>query len=339
MYSYHITQHILEFIKPAKTSRNVFTQRTVFIIELTDLHTGKKGLGEAGPLVLLSIDDVANYESVLCKKLDEFCLAKDLNAIDLSHFPSIRFGIETALLNLKADDEGRMYNTPFTQGNAVLPINGLVWMSETEAMYDEAIQKIKDGYSVIKFKVGALDFDDECRMLERLRKEYSAHEITLRLDANGAFGAQEAMQQLKDLSRFEPHSIEQPIAVGQWEDMAKLCREAAVKIALDEELIGVDVQKDGHKTIQIIKPQYLILKPNLIGGVSVADNWIAIAQKMDVEWWATSALEGNVGLNAIAQWVSTHHVTWHQGLGTGSLYKNNLDSKLEIQNGTMRYRS
>lgn len=337
MYAFTITQHTLAFVKPAKTSRNVFTHRSIFLIELRDLETGLSGVGESAPLSLLSIDDVTNYEKILRQKLEEFCVARDLNALDLNPFPSIRFGIETALLNLKADEQGRIYRTPFTDGKKTLPINGLIWMNDIDEMYDEAITKIKDGFSVIKFKVGALDFDAECRMLEKLRMEYGADKITIRVDANGAFHPNEAMQQLKDLSRFTLHSIEQPIAAGQWDDMGKLCRESAVDIALDEELIGLNVQQAGNKVLRTIQPQYLILKPNLIGGVSVADDWIKIAQKASVKWWATSALEGNVGLNAIAQWVSTYPVTLHQGLGTGSLFSNNFASNLEIHRGEMSY--
>ena len=337
MYSFTITQHTLAFVKPAKTSRNVFTHRSIFLIELIDLETGVSGVGESAPLSLLSIDDVTNYEKILRQKLEEFCVAGDINALDLNSFPSIRFGIETALLNLKADAQGRIYRTPFTDGKKTLPINGLIWMNDIEEMYDEAITKIKDGFSVIKFKVGALDFDAECRMLEKIRMEYEADKITIRVDANGAFHPNEAMQQLKDLSRFMLHSIEQPIAAGQWDDMGKLCRESRIDIALDEELIGLNVQQAGNKVLRKIKPQYLILKPNLIGGVSVADEWIAVAQKASINWWATSALEGNVGLNAIAQWVSTYPITLHQGLGTGSLFSNNFSSNLEINRGEMRY--
>ncbi len=338
MYAYTIQQHVLQFIKPAKTSRNVFTERAIYLITLEDLATGKSGVGEAAPLLLLSIDDVSDYEQVLHTKLSQFCESGKLEGIDLVEFPSIRFGIETALLSLQADDAGRMYDTAFTRGEVAIPVNGLVWMNEADKMYEEALTKIAAGFDVIKFKVGALDFDEECRMLERIRKDYSAFKITLRVDANGAFKPDEAMEQLKELKRFELHSIEQPIAADQWEDMAKLCAESPIDIALDEELIGVDVHTRGSALLKAIKPQYLILKPNLIGGVSVADQWIASARKMDIDWWATSALESNVGLNAIAQWVSTYNVTVHQGLGTGALFTNNLATQLILENGQMNYK-
>lgn len=338
MYSYTIQKHVLKFLKPAKTSRNIFTERTIYLITLLDIKTGKKGVGEAAPLLLLSIDDVSDYEQVLNKKLTQFCDVGKLEETDLGEFPSIRFGIETALLAMQADDAGRLYNTPFTRGEVSIPVNGLVWMNEAEKMYEEAISKIQAGFDVIKFKIGALDFDEECRMLEKIRKDYSAFKVTVRVDANGAFKANEALEQLRELKRFELHSIEQPIAVNQWDDMAKLCVESPIDIALDEELIGVDVHSNGSKLLQVIKPQYLILKPNLIGGVSIADEWIAQARKLDIDWWATSALESNVGLNAIAQWVSKYEVNTHQGLGTGSLFANNLPTHLALEKGKMIYK-
>jgi o-succinylbenzoate synthase len=337
MYTYSLQKHVLQFIKPAKTSRNIFTERKIYLITLVDTKTGKQGMGEAAPLLLLSVDDVADYEQILNDKLTEFCQLSKLDEMDLVDFPSIRFGIETALLSLRADDAGRLYNTAFTRGEVAMPVNGLVWMNDAEKMYEEAIAKINAGFDVIKCKIGALDFDEECRLLEKIRKDYSAFKITLRVDANGAFKANEALEQINELKRFELHSIEQPIAVNQWDDMAKICVESTIDIALDEELIGVDVHTRGVGLLTYIKPQYLILKPNLIGGVSLADEWIAQAQRIGIEWWATSALESNVGLNAIAQWVSTYNVTKHQGLGTGGVFSNNVATKLMLKDGMMRY--
>ncbi len=337
VYTFNIEKYELEFIKPAKTSRNTFKSRTVYFIHLKELDSGKSGLGEAAPLSLLSIDDVADYEQILDSKLEEFCSIGSLQDMDLSDYPSIRFGIETTLLDLEADKDGRLYSSPFTLGERAIPVNGLVWMDNAETMYDEALKKIALGFSVIKFKVGALDFDDECRMLERIRKEFTASKITLRLDANGGFKPDEAAEQLKELKRFEIHSIEQPVKPKLWDDMARLCKESQIDIALDEELIGLDVDQEGLKLLKYIKPKYLILKPNLIGGLSIADRWISFAHKNETEWWATSALESNVGLNAIAQWVSQYSNTLHQGLGTGALFTNNTNSKLHIQNGKMSF--
>ena len=337
MYTYSLQKHELKFKVPAKTSRNTFTTRTIFLITLNDIQTGKQGIGEASPLSLLSLDDVPNYQLILEKKLDEFCQVGSLDQLSLAAYPSIRFGIETALLNMSADSEGVIFNSDFTARKKAIPVNGLVWMNDSPTMYKEAIEKIQAGFNVIKIKVGALDFDEECRLLEKIRKQFSAFKITLRVDANGAFDAEDALEKLNELKRFELHSIEQPIAAGQWDWMQKICAESPVDIALDEELIGVNVFEQADKMIKHIKPSYLILKPNLIGGRSISDQWITFAHKHHVGWWATSALESNVGLNAIAQWVSTYQNPLHQGLGTGSLFSNNFSSRLKMEEGHMRY--
>ncbi|MGB0850159.1 MAG: o-succinylbenzoate synthase [Bacteroidia bacterium] len=337
MYGYSIEKHDLQFLKAAKTSRNIFRTRTIHLIKLIDLKTGNKGIGEAAPLALLSIDDIPEYEDILRVKLDEFCEHGKLEETDLDNFPSIRFGIETAYLDLTADREGRMFDTPFTRGELSIPVNGLVWMNDSETMYEEAIAKIEAGFDVIKFKVGALDFDEECRMLEKIRNRFSAFKVTLRLDANGAFKSDEAMEQLNELSRFEIHSIEQPIGVGHWDYMQKLCAEGPIDIALDEELIPLSSQKKRTEMLKNVCPQYIILKPNLIGGLAIADDWVHLATKHNIGWWATSALESNVGLNAISQWVSQYPDLIHQGLGTGSLFSNNLPSRLQLKEGRMKY--
>jgi L-alanine-DL-glutamate epimerase-like enolase superfamily enzyme len=283
------------------------------------------------------LDDVPNYQLILEKKLDEFCQVGSLDQLSLAAYPSIRFGIETALLNMSAGSEGVIFNSDFTARKKAIPVNGLVWMNDSPTMYKEAIEKIQAGFNVIKIKVGALDFDEECRLLEKIRKQFSAFKITLRVDVNGAFDAEDALEKLNELKRFELHSIEQPIAAGQWDWMQKICAESPVDIALDEELIGVNVFEQADKMIKHIKPSYLILKPNLIGGLSISDQWITFAHKHHVGWWATSALESNVGLNAIAQWVSTYQNPLHQGLGTGSLFSNNFSSRLRMEEGHMRY--
>ena len=337
MYTYSLQKHELKFKVPAKTSRNTFTTRTIFLITLKDIKKGKQGIGEASPLSLLSLDDVPNYQLILEKKLDEFCQVGSLDQLSLAAYPSIRFGIETALLNMSADSEGVIFNTDFTARKKAIPVNGLVWMNDSPTMYKEAIEKIQAGFNVIKIKVGALDFDEECRLLEKIRKQFSAFKITLRVDANGAFDSEDALEKLNELKRFELHSIEQPIAAGQWDWMQKFCAESPVDIALDEELIGVNVFEQADKMIKHIKPSYLILKPNLVGGLSISDQWITFAHKHHVGWWATSALESNVGLNAIAQWVSTYQNPLHQGLGTGSLFSNNFSSRLKMEQGHMRY--
>jgi L-alanine-DL-glutamate epimerase-like enolase superfamily enzyme len=210
-------------------------------------------------------------------------------------------------------------------------------MDTKEEMLKQAFEKIESGFNCIKFKVGAIDFDEECRMLEAIRKKYSSFNIEIRLDANGAFKNDEALHQLKELSRFDIHSIEQPIKPKQLDLMQELCKKSTIAIALDEELIGVDVERDGKKLLRYINPQFIILKPTLIGGFSLSEKWIHFATEMNIGWWATSALESNIGLNAIAQWTSSLDTNLPQGLGTGGLYSNNIPSPLVVKNGFLFY--
>jgi o-succinylbenzoate synthase len=340
MYSqlqYNIEEYKLVFKKPATTSRNVFKERLIYLIHLKDIW-GNMGIGEAAPLSLLSIDDVPNYKNILEQKTSELCEPGSSEKLDLLPYPSIKFGLETALLSLQAKGKNPMLDTAFTRGESTIPVNGLVWMDDTEAMFQQALEKIEAGFNTIKFKVGALDFDDECRMLEKLRKQFSAFKITLRLDANGGFKTDEAMQQIKDLSRFEIHSIEQPIQPNQWHDMEKLCLESDIDIALDEELIGINLETEAELMLTTINPQYIILKPNLIGGLANSDRWIELANAHNIGWWATSALESNIGLNAISQWVSTYEPIQPQGLGTGGLFENNLEAPLSLVRGQMHFK-
>ena len=337
MLNYSIVERDLHFIKPARTSRNVFTSRRVYAVQLSEVETRRSGWGECAPLSLLSTDDRPNYANELETVVKRFCESGELDAIPYLEYPSIRFGIETAMRDLQTEGEHILWNTEFSKGNQRIPINGLVWMDDCDSMYNEALEKIGKGFNVIKFKVGAQDFDQECRMLEKIRKAFSAFKVTLRLDANGAFAPDEALAQLKELSRFEIHSIEQPIAKGNWDRMAQLAREGALPIALDEELIGIDVYRDANSLLKTINPQFIILKPNLIGGFMAADEWVRQTRNLGIDWWATSALEGNIGLNAIAQWVSQYPVALHQGLGTGSLFENNFDTRLVLNQGNMHF--
>lgn len=333
MLTYRIETHELEFIKPAKTSRNEFSKRLINLVYLSN-EKGREGVGECAPLSLLSIDDIDDYYQQLEKVCMQLCSGTPFEELELTHLPSIRFGLECALISLEASDA--LFPSSFTRGECQIPINGLVWMNNTESMLMQAFSKAEEGYRCIKFKVGALDFDEECRMLEQFRARYNAFKIEIRLDANGAFHPLEASEQLKELQRFEVHSIEQPIGVNQWDAMANLCHKPLISIALDEELIHTKLE-DASKMLDVINPQFVVLKPNLIGGLSVADQWIQQCQLKSVPWWATSALESNIGLNAIAQWVSQYEPTIYQGLGTGALYKNNFNSPLKIERGYMRF--
>ncbi|MCB9246767.1 MAG: o-succinylbenzoate synthase [Flavobacteriales bacterium] len=324
----------IHFRKTAHTSRNAFTYRDIYIIEFSDIDGGI-GYGECAPLTGLSIDDVADYEEQLIRFAIQWNAGQDP---DLSAFPSVRFGFETALLDAVNGGERKLFDQQFTSG-VPIPINGLVWMADRETMYREAVEKAGAGFRCLKFKVGALDFESEIALLERIRNLYSADQIELRLDANGAFSVEEALDKLERLAQFDIHSIEQPIKAGQARAMRHLCEHSPIPIALDEELIGVSVYTDGFELLEMIRPAYIILKPNLIGGYRVSDAWVDLVGQAGIGWWATSALESNIGLNGIAQWAATHKDLMLQGLGTGSLYTDNLEGPLQETPGFLNYRT
>jgi len=330
-------KHQLQFVKPAKTSRNTMQTHTVYYVVLSSKTERKSYWGEAAPLPGLSIDDVTQIENKLTECCTSVTNGYNFNMLDFSGFPSVQFAFETAFLAAQHQADFLLYDTPFYRNQQPIAINGLVWMNEKETMLQEALTKATQGFDTIKFKVGALDFDDECRLLEAFRKQYNAFNITIRLDANGAFLPADALEKLRELSRFDIHSIEQPIKPKQWDAMQELCAKTPIPIALDEELIGVDVKSDGQRLLQHIKPQHIILKPTLLGGLSNSEVWVKLAQQHNIGWWATSALESNIGLNAIAQWTATQHLQVPQGLGTGSLYTNNIPSPLVVSNGQLIY--
>lgn len=320
---------------PSGTSRGILkTKETWFIIIKTEENTG---IGECGILRGLSIDDRPDYQQQLeytCKNIDkglEYLLEKN------TAFPSIQIGLEMAFKSLKAQDKFILYPSAFTQGQAAININGLIWMGTKAFMKDQIKNKIESGFNCIKLKIGAIDFNTELEILKDIRKHFRESDIELRVDANGAFKPTEALEKLKQLSQYNLHSIEQPIAVKQFDEMAKLCEQTPLPIALDEELIGVFSKHDKKQLLQTIKPQYIILKPSFIGGFNGTDQWIELAENNNINWWITSALESNVGLNAIAQYTYKKNTTMPQGLGTGSLFTNNFDSPLQVKNGTLQY--
>jgi o-succinylbenzoate synthase len=341
-------KHTLHFKFDAGTSRGVLKAKDTWFILLWDENkSDRPGIGECGPLQGLSIDDRSDF----AEKLQEVCLqigsisAGDLfssgfvSAMGLNDFPSILFGLESAMLDLQNNSSRQLFKTPFSSGGTGIPINGLVWMGEKDFMEKQIIEKIAAGYTCIKIKVGAIDFDSECSILHDVRKKFSSDKLTLRVDANGAFKVSEALEKLKVLSRFDLHSIEQPIQAGQREKMKNICALSPVPVALDEELIGVSDLEEKEKLLNEIQPQYLIIKPSLLGGFKASQQWIQLAEKMKAGWWITSALESNIGLNAIAQFTSTfpQSVSIPQGLGTGQLYHNNIESSLVIQKGSLYY--
>ena len=232
-----------------------------------------------------------------------------------------------------------LYPSDFTTGQRNIPINGLVWMGDRAFMQAQIDEKLRAGFTTIKLKIGAIDFEQECALLAGIRERFSADQITLRVDANGAFRPDDAMAKLARLAQYDLHSIEQPIAAGQPDLMAELCRHTPVPIALDEELIGQMEYVQKYRLLKKIHPQYIILKPTLLGGLRHCDEWIELAARLNIGWWMTSALESNIGLNAVAQYMARLKNSLPHGLGTGQLYHNNIKSPLQITNGQLHYDS
>ncbi|MDA3818809.1 MAG: o-succinylbenzoate synthase [Prolixibacteraceae bacterium] len=328
-------KHTLNFIRPAGTSRGVYHTKNSWFLFLSDGN--KTGVGECSILRDLSIDDCPGFED----KLQSIC--NDINAGNydfnsvLHEFPAIQFGLETALTDLLSTGSHILFPSEFTRNEKGIPTNGLIWMGDRKYMREQITQKLDAGFSCIKLKIGSLDWPSEQELIANMRKQFSASELTIRVDANGAYSFDEALKVLSDLAKLEVHSIEQPIKAGNREQMAALCRHTPVPIALDEELIGVYPYTQKKKLVETIRPQYLILKPGLLGGFKASNEWIELAQKYDADWWATSALESNIGLNAIAQWVFTKNAETQQGLGTGMLFSNNIDSPLTLKGENLFY--
>ena len=335
---FEIEEKTLHFKQPAGTSRGVYTTRKVWLVRLSDGE--REGVGECAPLPDLSCDamDDEEYRSILNRVCEEFCQRQELDNDSWRQYPSMLFGLETAWLNMTNGD--RLFDTAFSRGEVGIPINGLVWMGSYEEMLKRMEEKLEKGFRCVKLKIGAIDFDQELDLVKRIRERFSHHEVELRLDANGAFKYEEALYKLELLSQYAIHSIEQPIKAGQWAYMAELCRESPLPIALDEELIGVNDPEMKRHMLNIIKPRYIILKPSLHGGMQGCREWIETAKDMGIGSWITSALESNIGLNAIAQFASDvygDHIMMPQGLGTGQLFTDNIDMGLEIR-GDMLFR-
>ncbi|ARV10708.1 o-succinylbenzoate synthase [Winogradskyella sp. PC-19] len=328
-------KHILNFKRPSGTSRGVMSTKETWFITLE--KNNKTGIGECGILRGLSIDDRPDYEAKLKWACNNINLGLNTLLNELEEFPSIQFGLEMAFMSLESEYKFELFPSEFTNGTDDININGLVWMGDEDFMRKQIIEKIDAGFNCIKLKIGAIDFQTELDILKSIRKEFSVSDIELRVDVNGAFAPNIALEKLKRLSEYRLHSIEQPIKPNQFDVMASLCEVSPIDIALDEELIGVFSIKKKEEILSIIKPQYIILKPSLIGGILGSQQWITTAEKHNLKWWITSALESNVGLNAIAQWTYTLGNKMPQGLGTGSLFTNNFPSPLTVKNGTLHY--
>lgn len=341
MFKASYKKYTLEFKTPAGTSRGVLTKKDSYFLKLESLETPSLfGLGEASPIDGLSIEKLDNFENKVKSVCEEINKTKDMpEDLELNDFPALEFALETAIIDLENGGKRKIVDNDFFNKKANIPINGLIWMADKENMKQQIKEKLKQGFKCLKLKVGAINFEDELELLKEIRKEFSETQVEIRLDANGAFEAKGALEKLKKLSDFKIHSIEQPIKQGQWADMANLCQNSPIPIALDEELIGINSLSGKKLLLQIIKPQYIILKPTLLGGFQASQEWLELAHEMGIDWWITSALEANIGLNAIAQWTSSFNTQMYQGLGTGQLYKNNINSPLEIKSGTIFYNS
>lgn len=337
-----IEERTLHFKQPAGTSRGVYTERRIWLVTVTD--GSAVGIGECAPLPKLSCDDIPNYAEVLRHFCDEVERTGEIPYEALRDYPSMLFGLETALYEVRRKkEEGRdvLFDTSFSRGEVGIPINGLVWMGTFDEMRERIEQKLEQGFRCVKLKIGAIDFDAELELIKQIRGRFSRHEVELRVDANGAFRFDEALYKLELLSQYALHSIEQPIKAGQWANMAELCRESPLPIALDEELIGVNDPEQKRQMLNIIKPRYIILKPSLHGGMMGVREWVDTARDMGIGSWITSALESNIGLNAIAQLCSDIYgdaIKMPQGLGTGQLFTDNIPMPLEIR-GDQLWRS
>ena len=345
---FEVYPHLLQFKVEAGTSRGTFTERETWILKaFNESDPSFFGIGEASPLKGLSVDYSEDYGLKLIAILNSLeGLDIPDNQTDLLDFirnntpidmPSLRFGVETALLDLINGGKKELFQSPFSKGLTSIPINGLVWMGDYDYMKSQIHDKLKAGYDCIKIKIGAIDFEQELNLIEQIREKYTAEEITIRVDANGAFNGEDALEKLNELAALGIHSIEQPVMAGQTELMRTLCSESLLPIALDEELIGVESKEAMLGLLKEICPAYIILKPSLLGGFTACNDWIETAESLDIGWWMTSMLESNVGLNAIAQFTSTFPNLMHQGLGTGQLYSNNIDSPLVIRKGGLKY--
>ncbi|KAA5539379.1 o-succinylbenzoate synthase [Adhaeribacter rhizoryzae] len=343
-----VIPHTLNFKFDARTSRGAMQQHQVYYFKL--YNTRQKeifGLGECAPLPGLSLEHHPDFRKQVFRQIEylnrniQEVDLPDLKSIiynsDLKSFPSVVFGLESAWRDLLAGGKRILFNNAFTQQKNGIPINGLIWMGDKHFMQEQIKKKLQEGYACLKLKIGGLDFNTELEILKAIRKVAGAEHLTIRVDANGAFSPAEALPKLEKLAAFNLHSIEQPIRAGQAAEMQRLCKVTPVPIALDEELIGVTGIDQKEILLREIAPAYIILKPTLLGGLQATEEWINIASQLGIDWWITSALESNIGLNAISQFTAQYPVTREQGLGTGQLYHNNISSPLSIKQGKLYY--
>ncbi|MBB4602813.1 o-succinylbenzoate synthase [Hymenobacter luteus] len=346
MLQLRLSRRVLQFNFPARTSRGAITEHVAHYLHLHDsAQPHLEGVGEAAPLAGLSPDHRPDFEATLEGFVREFnrrqlreLLPQEATELVSPEWPALRFALEAATLDLQKGATHCLYQNAFSRGEAGIPINGLIWMGDPAFMREQIEKKLTEGYTCLKLKIGGLDFATELELLREIRAVAGPERLTLRVDANGAFTPQEALPKLEQLARFSLHSIEQPIRAGQWEALAEVCRSSPVPVALDEELIGLTDAARQDALLDHTRPAYLILKPTLVGGLQASLDWAAKARERSIGWWLTSALESNVGLNAIGQLAGSHALPgFPQGLGTGQLYHNNVAAPLHIRGGELHY--
>lgn len=335
MWQCSFKKYALKFITPGGTSRGVLTEKETYILIGKDNATGYVAYGECGLFRGFSSDDRPGYEQILKEICERLPVEKAEVLKDLQAWPSIYFGVETLLRDMEAGSQHILFAGAFSNGLEGIPINGLIWMSDESSMRSQVKSKIEQGFTCIKMKIGAIDFESELSVLKSIRQEFSHKDISIRVDANGAFQPKSALEKLFRLSIYDIHSIEQPIAAKQWQEMARLVEQSPIPIALDEELIGIYEPDQKEEMLATINPPYLIFKPSLIGGFDGTTEWKDLIEARGGQWWITSALESNIGLNAIAQFTAIQGNPLPQGLGTGALYSNNFSSPLFIDNGKL----
>jgi len=328
----------LFFLKPAGTSRGVLHHKPSWFLFLADDKNPEiRGIGECSIIPGLSREK----EDMVDQKINAVCRIINRDGLaavpGLPEYPSVAFGLETALQDLRTGGRRELFPSDFTQGISFIRINGLIWMGPMESMLKQVEEKLKQGFRCLKFKMGSLHPEDELQLLRTVRNRFNARELELRVDANGAFEVHAAMEIIKKLAELEVHSIEQPIKPGRWEEMAWLCLHSPVPVALDEELPGRVTWEEKRSLITTIRPQYLVLKPGLLGGFQQAGDYISLAKQENIGWWITSALESNIGLNAIAQWTFMQANPLAQGLGTGKIYRHNVICPLTLKGENMFY--
>lgn len=327
--------YTLRFKRPAGTSRGVLHSKETYFVRLA--QGDAVGWGECGPVAGLSIDEGPNLAQELARICHAINAGQPPNALDLTELPSVAFALESALLDLETGGHQRLFDTPFARGHRLLPTHGLIWMDSVDGLLQQIEEKVARGYRVVKMKVGALPLAQECALLAAMRARFPADQIELRLDANGAFTPADALIKLTQLVHYDVHFLEQPIKPGQWQELAAICAHSPIPIGLDEELIGIHAQAERARLLDTLRPQHLIIKPTLLGGLAAADDWIALAAERGIGWWINSALESNVGLNAIAQWLAAKDDDRIHGLGTGQLFTNNIPSPIQLRHNGLIY--